>query len=260
VRSYKAIPARVEWKAGSDQTGEFRARLATLNVVDKDFDVSLPGSFPDGKRILISAYQHMSWYGALPVGDGVVGSNAGEAWVDGKFWLDTESGLQTYKVVKNAGDLQEWSYGYDVPADGFSVDKADLEQFPGAVRIIKQQDVFEGSPVLVGAGVNTGTEFIKSIQEPYADEAARVLALAKAWLDRSRELAALRAKEGRVLSTANRERLTALADALNGAITDITELLTATEPDDSGKADEAAVDAWLQYEAIKARLSAAGAI
>src|ERR1051325_501599 len=252
------MPARVEWKA--DQPGAFRAYISTLNVVDKEGAVSLPGIFPDGKRILISAYQHMSWYGALPTGDGVVGSDGANAWVDGKFWLDTEAGKQNYLPVKNAADLQEWSYGYDV--QDASNAKDDLEAFPGAVRILKQQDVYEASPVLVGAGVNTRTDFINSMNEPYADEATRVLASAKAWLDRSRELASLRAKEGRVLSSANRERLAALADALNGALADIGELLAATDPEGGKSAaqDEAFVDAWLEFEATRAALAAQGLI
>lgn len=293
--------SRVELKA--DEPGAFRAYIATLKVVDKEGDVSLPGSFPDGKRILISAYQHTSWYGALPVGAGVLASDEKEAWVDGKFWLETDAGKQTYLAVKNAAELQEWSYGYDVLRASF--DKADLDQYPGAFRVLVEQDVFEASPVLVGAGVNTRTESIKSAKQvlagalpakaralsarlkggtldpetmaaiaqidfladeldelvdtvmdqlgiPDPDEVAEgepeepqeppmtlnlashsvhALAAVKAFLQRVKARASMRTKDGRVLSSANRERLATLAEGLTSALADIQELLTATDPE-----------------------------
>jgi hypothetical protein len=226
----KSIPfADVQFKA--DTPGAFRARIATLNVVDKDGDVTLPGAFPDGKSIVISAYGHTSWYGALPVGKGVIGSDQSEAWVDGEFFLNTTHGKDTYETVKALAEagLGEWSHGYDV-LDA-SHDPADLAAYTGASQILQKLDLFEASPVLLGAGVNTATEFVKSMTSPYSDQAEAVLATVKAWVDRSRELAALRAKEGRTLSAANRERLAALAEGLNGALTDIAELLASTEPD-----------------------------
>lgn len=240
----------------ADSEGAFKARIATLNVVDSDGDVSIPGSFPDGKRVLISAYQHTSWYGEMPVGDGVIGSNDKEAWIEGKFWTDTEAGMQTYLVVKNAADLQEWSYGYEIL--NRSTDAGDLESFPGAYQIIEKQDVFECSPVLIGAGVNTGTEYIKSLAEPYSDQAERVLATVKSWVDRSRERMAFREKEGRHLSAGNRERLKALIEALTDASTDIEQLLAepaapTTTGDDS---DEVAMSLWLEAQALQADLPA----
>jgi hypothetical protein len=245
----------VEFKA--DKPGTFRARIATLNAVDKDGDVSLPGSFPNGKAIVISAYMHTSWMGALPVGKGVIGSDDKEAWVDGQFFIDTTDGANTYKTVKALAEdgLGEWSYGYDVLDR--STDPADLEAYPGALQIFKRQDVFEASPVLIGAGVNTGTEFVKSIDVPYADHAELALATVKAWVDRSRDRAAFRAKEGRALSANDRERLTALTGALKDATVDVEALLASAEPSDPPApveppaepvVDEELTAIWLQQQ------------
>jgi phage head maturation protease len=146
-----------------EQEGVFRARIATFNVVDKDDEVTLPGAFPIGKRVLISAYSHGSWdsgLSAVPIGDGTTSSDMTGAYVEGKFWLDTFAGRETYKAVKNAADLQEWSYGFKTTAS--SVDSTDLAAYPGARRILKTVDIFEISPVLVGAGVDTATMSIKS--------------------------------------------------------------------------------------------------
>lgn len=235
--------ARFEWKAETE--GAFRASFAKLNVVDKDGDVTLPGAFPKGQAVLIGAYGHMSWSGELPVGDGVIGEDTDWAYVDGQFWLDTAAGEQTYKAVKRASEkgLQEWSYGYEPKLVEYG--REELAAYPGAWRILKQVAVFEVSPVLRGAGDDTHTDFVKSMRVPFADHGDTVLAAVKAWSDRSRELASLRQKEGRVLSDANRTRLASLADALDGALSDVRTLLEETDPDKDGKS---LADALLRME------------
>jgi hypothetical protein len=69
----------------------------------------------------------------------------------------------------------------------------------------------------------------------FVDHAAHAQAGVKAFVTRAKSLADLRAKkqhkEGRVLSTANRERLAALATSLNESLADIGALLAATDPD-----------------------------
>jgi len=69
----------------------------------------------------------------------------------------------------------------------------------------------------------------------FADQAETVLAAVKEWIDRTKSLADLRLKEGRVLSTANRKRLASLLEALGKMASDINELLEATKP---GEGDE----------------------
>lgn len=68
----------------------------------------------------------------------------------------------------------------------------------------------------------------------YVDHAERVLADAQALVNRSEELASLRAKEGRVLSTTNRQRLSALLEALAAASVDIRKLLEDTQEPEKG--------------------------
>lgn len=150
-----------EWKDVSK--GTFRARFATTNVVDHDKDVTFPGAFPAGKEIVISAYQHTSWTGALPTGKGVVGQDSEKAWVDGQFFIGTPHGLAAYETVKALGGLQEWSYGYDVLEASY--DEERLKEFPGALRGLIKVDVHEVSPVLLGAGIGTATEAIKAAKQ-----------------------------------------------------------------------------------------------
>lgn len=150
----KIISGPVTFKADSEKTGEFRAVFSTLNVIDLDGDVTLPGAFKDGEAVRISFWGHR-WQD-LPVGKGQIHADDSEAWVDGAFFLDTEAGRETYQTVKNLGELQEWSYGYDVLEESFG--KFEDQD----VRFLNRLKVIEVSPVMLGAGVNTRTQAIKT--------------------------------------------------------------------------------------------------
>ena len=141
------------------EEGRFSAVFATLNVIDHDGDVILPGAIESGQKVRISAYNHSSWGDALPVGKGVVTEQGEQLIVDGQFFLDTQSGAETYKVVKNLDDLTEYSFGFDIT-------DAEFGQKDGKdVQFIKGLNIFEVSPVLLGAGIGTRTLDIKLKKE-----------------------------------------------------------------------------------------------
>lgn len=139
------------------EEGEVRAAFAQTGVVDFDADYTFPGAFP-AKDLPISAYGHNSWPekgGQLPSGIGSIKEVGDLAVLEGKFFTDTTHGRDTYLTVKGMGGLQEWSYGYDV------TDTAPPPAGVKARRGIKSLDVFEVSPVLLGAGLGTHTMDIK---------------------------------------------------------------------------------------------------
>jgi HK97 family phage prohead protease len=146
----------VELKAEGPE-GSFRATIASFSVIDKDGDVLLPGSFIEGQPVRIAAWGH-NWN--VPViGRGAIHQDDFKAWCDGQFFLDTQSGMETYKAVKNLGDLQEWSFGFDVTKQSFG-------KFEDRdVRFIEGFDTHEVSPVFLGAGINTGTDVIKGLEK-----------------------------------------------------------------------------------------------
>ena len=228
-----------------DKEGSFIARIATLNVIDKDGDMTMPGAFKKGKEVLVSAYMHGSWMGGLPVGKAVISESGEEVLAEGEFNLKTETGREHYEAVKFSGVLQEWSYG-------FKVDKAGEKEIEGQkVRLLEKVTPFEISPVLLGAGVGTATLAIKNDKATYADQAETVLATVTDLVIRTKSLADLRAKEGRVLSSANRERMKKLLGMLSGVASDLKELLDATEPVN----DEKLAQAVYLYTKIKLELS-----
>lgn len=210
------------------ETGEVKVAFSRLNVIDHDGDVTYPGALPAGKAVAMSDFNHSSWDGALPVGKGVIGEADGLGILDGSFFMGTDQGRNAYHTVKAMADLQEWSYGYSVLAGG-------PEMFEGkSVRALRKLDVFEVSPVLLGAGVGTSTLAIKSGGPgpgmPYAEHLAWVMGEVEALTDRTKDRAEWRAKEGRVLSAANRTTLATIAGAMQSHHADLMALLDATDP------------------------------
>ena len=225
--------------------GSFVARIATLDVIDKDGDLTKPGAFKANSEVLISAYQHGSWMGSLPVGKAIIKEDGPDAIAIGEFNLKTDAGRDHYEAVKFTGGLQEWSYG-------FKVEESDEETRDGQkVRILKKVTVFEISPVLLGAGIDTATLAIKAEKATYTDQSEAVLAAVTDLVTRTKSLADLRRKEGRVLSSKNRERMKGLLDMLSTVASDLKGLLDATEPVD----DEKLAQAVLLFSKIRRELT-----
>lgn len=159
VRQTKSLR---EFKVKDADQGMVTATFATFNVKDLDNDITLPGAFEDGAKVLISAYGHKSWMGAKPVGRGVIHSDNEKAWLEGQFFLDTIDGLDTFKTIKGTDELQEWSYGYDVLVTGEVTE--DMRQ-AGVYRVIEKSRVYEVCPVMLGAGLDTETTSLKAAPE-----------------------------------------------------------------------------------------------
>ncbi|MCJ7529813.1 MAG: HK97 family phage prohead protease [Anaerolineales bacterium] len=154
----KVFHAPITLKASSDETGEFTAVFATLSVIDLDNDVTRPGAFRDGQETLIEPWNHN--YDEPPVGKGVIHEKDNQAIIEGRFFLDTQSGLEHYRVVKNVGDIQEWSYT-------FTVEQASQGVFEEQdVQFLEKLDVWGVAPVTRGAGIDTRTTIIKSTNQP----------------------------------------------------------------------------------------------
>lgn len=142
--------------------GLIQAVFSTFDVIDKDGDVTRKSAFKDGAPVRISAYNHASWDGALPVGRGVIRVGQKEAVLEGQFFMNTTHGRDAFETVKAMGELQEFSYGFHV------TDSEPSEVEGKSVRVIKGVDVHEVSPVLLGAGIGTRTLAVKQAA-PAAD-------------------------------------------------------------------------------------------
>lgn len=196
-------------KVKDAERGTVSAVFSTFNVKDKDGDVTLPGAIKDGTRVVISAYQHGSWSGALPVGKGVIKTTDTEAILEGQFFMDTTHGADTFRTVKALAESEqgEWSYSLR----NVTAKSGDFEGEPA--NFLESIEVNEVSPVLIGAGVNTRTLNTKGLK--FSDEGAAVVAAVDSFIERAKEVMVLRAAKGRQLGDDSTAPLLALKESLS---------------------------------------------
>lgn len=144
------------------ERGEIRAIIARTEALDHDGDWTLRGAIPDGTKVKFSAYGHsVVRDGARPVGRGTITTQGDTVFVDGKFFMSTVEGRETFYTLKElaeGGDAQEWSYGFEILERGEVTPELKAK---GVHRVLAKVRPLEVSPVLVGAGVDTGTVALK---------------------------------------------------------------------------------------------------
>lgn len=212
----------------NETLGEVEALISTFNVVDKDKDVVLPGSFTDNTPVVISSYNHTSWDGALPVGKGVVSETEKGAVLSGSFFMDTTHGRDAFLTVKGLADsgLGEWSYSLENVS-------AKMGEWDGeSVRIIDKIGLREVSPVLAGASVGTQTLSTKNVNT-FSDHQDKVLAELDGLFERASQIVALRASEGKSFVSFND-----FCDNVSLKIVDFLKLSESTESNTDNLADE----------------------
>ena len=139
-----------------EDTGEGRAVFATLNVKDKDGDITEPGAFGNQSVLVLPTHN----WGSVPLGKGMTREEGDQAIVDFKLNLETQAGRDWHAALKfdlEQGEepVTEWSYGFSI------VDSEQEVRDGEQVRILKRLDVHEVSPVVIGAGEGTGTVAVK---------------------------------------------------------------------------------------------------
>lgn len=152
---------QIEFKTVDDEKGKVEAVFSVFNNVDTDGDVVLPGSiksgFKDNQVPMVFAHK---W--DQPIGKGVIHSDNEKATFKGSFFMETEAGREAYLLAKEMGDLQEWSFGFRINDYESGKFKKDGTEDEIDVRYLKDLEVYEVSPVLVGANRETYTLAIKS--------------------------------------------------------------------------------------------------
>ncbi len=150
-----------EFEIKDADRGEVVAVVSTMNVVDRDGDVILPGAIRDGATVKLSAYEHdVIVEGKSPVGRGTISIVGNRAVMTAKYFLSTERGRDAFNTVKEMGTDSEWSIGF---AKAVSTSPMTAEwKSKGARRLVAGLDLWEASPVFMGANGLTGTVSAKS--------------------------------------------------------------------------------------------------
>ena len=224
----------IDLKTVNEVEGKVEAVFSVFNEIDSDGDVVLPNSIKSGygENGVAMVWAH-DW--KKPIGRGEIVSDGDKATFKGQFIMDTQEGRDAFATVKAMGDLQQWSFGYEVldsengsfQKDGKSSD----------ARYLKELKVWEVSPVLVGANQNTYTVGVKEKSDEksgltLADESDELLTNLSALLTRFKELTALRLKKEKTLSDNSTNILINLQDALQEAYQDLNTYLDVGAPEE----------------------------
>lgn len=129
-------------KAADGEHGIIEAIVSTFDVTDRQGEVVRRGAFTKSlaKKLPRGVLAH-DW--SRPVARTLEARETPEGlYIKGQFNLETEDGRKTFSNIKH--DLFEFSIGYRVIKDSF--DKK------AGVRNLLELELFEWSPVLVGAG------------------------------------------------------------------------------------------------------------
>lgn len=235
-----------ELKLDTNGEGTFEAVFSTMNVIDKDEDITQNGAFGE-QDVVISQWNHGSWQpgaGGLPIGVGKIFERGDEGIISGEFDMNDPDAVKTYKkfkYLKSKGRTVEFSYS--LPEIDFEYQERDGRR----VRILKRIKVNEVSPVLMGAGENTRLLDVKGSQGntaegqapdakytdsmPIVEHIMAVQADVKRLVERIEKLGELREAENRHPSSETMKRVILLKS-------EMTELIRKLE-DVQEKHDEA---------------------
>lgn len=185
--------------------GSFEAVIATLDVVDADGDIILPGAFQNAIVSVLPAHDSRS----VPLGKAKMEDRGNKAVAVGQFNLDVGAAKDWHSALKfgleNGPSIQEWSFAFRIIES--SMDTRDGED----IRILEKLDVIEVSPVLRGSGVDTGTLNAKT---RFADQLASTLQAVEDTLERAKAIAGLRASNAKpkTLSDGHKARINAMRE------------------------------------------------
>lgn len=153
--------------------GKVEAVFSVFNEIDSDGDVVTAGSVKSGygdEKGVAMVWAH-EWKEV--VGRGEIFQDNNKAVFKGQFIMDTQAGRDAFATVKAMGDLQQWSFGYEVVDSEVGMFKTKDGQ-EKEVRYLKELKVWEVSPVLVGANQNTYTLAVKSDNNFDQEEKAEI--------------------------------------------------------------------------------------
>jgi hypothetical protein len=247
----KAIdPAALEFDE-DDEKGIVTAVFSTFNTIDMHGDWTPPDAMEEGAKFVVSQYGHSAYAGELPAGDGYIKLTRKEARAVCQFYMDTPHGKATFRTVKRLHEsgLGEWSYGYEPTEYHFE------EKQGRMCCVLDKIKVFEVSPVLRGAGVNTRTIDAKSgasgASVSLCDQITEALGGVDVAIEAAERVAALRADAGKSLSGAN---LKLLSD-LDGALKRLRPYLEVPRDDhETDPAVDALAAERLRFEVARSRI------
>lgn len=251
-----------DFKTIDDGNGGIAGYASRFNEIDSVDDIVLAGAYTD----TLADFIHAGWLApdhSWGVADdlGIITSAQEDdigLFFTAEFHPTADAQQVRQKILNRLakGKSVRLSIGYQIIEAEMVTGKAAIAHLRGGytpeqiksieakpqIRLLKRIKLYEVSLVSVPALASAAVTGAKALQDDTQDEtmplagmtfsqhSEQALAAAREFVNRAKALHDLRAKEGRVLSTANRNRLSTMRSALDALRTEIDELLTATQP------------------------------
>ena len=129
--------------------------FAKIGEPDHDDDVWQQGSIGQ-QDCLMSQWGHSIWRGTTPIGKVKCREENGYGVAEVEFNPEVQAAVETWATLKFAPELVEVSVGFMIPEYTYG---------EGMIRNILKADIYEISPVMRGAGTETGVLSVKSTRE-----------------------------------------------------------------------------------------------
>lgn len=201
-----------------EDNGQFVARFSVFGVVDRNDRVTVETTFEDGAEVLVGAWGHNRE--SLPSGRGTVRVRDGAAYLEGRFFLNTSVGRDTYETVRALGPLQQWSYVAAV------LEARPVEIDGRQATELTRLQLISVDPVDYGANPHTATIAIQGLQSVVrgcADDAEEVLAAIRRRLE-------VRRRAGRGLGRETADDVMRYAAALRAMADELVSAAAQEQP------------------------------
>ena len=153
--------------------GKLKAKVGTLEVVDKHNDMIMKGAI-GRQQVALSAFGHRSWMDRAPVGKGEIYEEGNDIIFEGDFFLDMPEAVSTFASIKGLGDLQQYSWSLEqIKYSTTEYSEDEESNSNGPIYKITKVKVREVSPVLRGASIDTRTISVKSEEDKRPNNAAK---------------------------------------------------------------------------------------
>jgi HK97 family phage prohead protease len=264
VHQVKTFPLAELKIAGADgQAGSFEGYASVFGTVDSYGDTIDPGAYTDTiPQFLQRGFISWGHDWNLPIGIVTAArEDAKGLFISGNFHSDAEA--QKYRVRAServaAGKFMGLSIGYE--AEAYEVRQVDTPfrnqwgELSDKVRALTKIKLYETAIVTVPAEENSGVTAIKSTDGfglSFDDHSERTRVAVREWWARAKSGWDLRTKEGRAISSARRERMATVRDALRNHADEIDAMLTETAP--PGKAADDVSRLFLEFQHTLATL------
>ena len=147
----------LEKSFNDDEKGILTILIATIGEFDKQNDRYLPESVLSRDTVPMAQYGHSE---GLPIGTGNVIVKGNGVYWEGQLDLENTDALTTYNHIKKMGGSQDYSFRA-------TINGSDYVRNNRGGRDIRKMTIYEVSPVLNGAGNQTGTVIIKDDENNY---------------------------------------------------------------------------------------------